>query len=77
MIREIASFPLLEGARGGTPRALDALADVLTRFSRLPFEYPWIQELDLNSVFLFAEGQGLVVGDVRVIAKDNTKERHH
>jgi acyl-CoA synthetase (NDP forming) len=76
MIREIASFPLLKGARGGPQCDLDALGDVLARFSQLPFEYPWIQELDLNPVFLFAEGQGLVVGDVRVIAKDNTKERH-
>ena len=65
MIREIRSLPLLEGARGQAPRDLDTLADVLVTFSQLPFRYPEIAEIDLNPVFLLAEG--LVVGDVRVI----------
>ncbi len=67
MIREIKSFPVLQGVRGQPPRDLDTLADVLVNFSRLPFRYPEIEELDLNPVFLFAEG--LVVGDVRVIRR--------
>ena len=67
MIREIKSFPLLEGVRGQKPRDLDALADVLVSFSQLPFRYPEIGEVDLNPVFLFSKG--LVVGDVRVIRK--------
>ena len=67
MIREIRSLPLLEGARGQEPRDLDALADVMVKFSRLPFRYPEIAEIDLNPVFLFVEG--LVVGDVRVICE--------
>jgi len=65
MIREVKSFPLLKGVRGQEPRDLDALADVLVNFSRLPFCYPEIGEVDLNPVFLFSKG--LVVGDVRVI----------
>jgi acetyltransferase len=65
MIREIKSFPLLAGARGREPCDLDALADVLVRFSQLPFRYPDIAEIDLNPVFLSSEG--LVVGDVRII----------
>ncbi len=67
MIRELKSFPLLEGVRGQKPRDLDALADVLANFSQLPFRYPEIGEVDLNPVFLFSKG--LVVGDVRVIRK--------
>ncbi len=67
MVREITSFPLLEGVRGEPRRDLDALADVLVRFSQLPFQYPGVQEVDLNPVFLFREGEGLLVGDVRVI----------
>ena len=65
MIRELKSFPLLKGLRGQAGRDLDTLADVLSRFSQLPFRYPEINEVDLNPVFLFADG--LVVGDVRVI----------
>jgi acetyltransferase len=71
MIREIASYPLLEGVRGEPRRDLDALADVLVRFSRLPFQYPDLQELDLNPVFVFKEGEGVLVGDVRVITNSS------
>jgi acetyltransferase len=67
MVREITSYPLLEGVRGEPRRDLDALTDVLVRFSRLPFQYPELQELDLNPVFVFREGEGVLVGDVRVI----------
>jgi acyl-CoA synthetase (NDP forming) len=66
MIREIRSFPILEGIRGQAPRDLDALAAALVDFSRLPFRYPEIAEIDLNPVFVFS--RGLVVGDVRVIS---------
>jgi len=75
MIREIEALPLLEGVRGQARRDLDALADVLVRFSELPLGYPDLGEVDLNPVFLFAEGKGLVVGDVRVILKHRAKER--
>jgi acetyltransferase len=67
MIREIRSFPILGGIRGQAPRDLDALAETLVNFSRLPFRYPEIAEIDLNPVFVFSTG--LVAGDVRVIAK--------
>ena len=73
MIREIKSFPLLEGIRGQKPRDLDTLADVLVRFSQLPFRYPEIGEVDLNPVFLFSDG--LVVGDVRVIKRVSESAR--
>ena len=65
MIREIKSFPLLDGARGQTPCDLDALADLLVRVSRFSFWYPEISELDLNPVLLLHDG--LIVADVRVI----------
>jgi acetyltransferase len=73
MIREIESLPLLEGVRGESPRDLDALADTLVTFSQLPFRYPAIDEVDLNPVFLFAQGCGLVAGDVRVIGRADTE----
>ncbi len=66
MVRELKSFPILSGARGQAPRDLAALADLIVRFSQLPFLYPEITEIDLNPVFLLA--QGLLIGDVRVIS---------
>ena len=77
MMGELTSLPLLEGVRGEAPRDLDALADVLVRFSQLPFQYPTIQELDLNPVFLFREGEGLLVGDVRVITDGGRGDTRH
>ncbi|MBN1873083.1 MAG: acetate--CoA ligase family protein, partial [Anaerolineae bacterium] len=68
MIREIQSFPLLAGIRGQPPRDLDALAEVLVTFSQLPFRYPQIGELDLNPVFVL--NKGVLVGDVRVIQRN-------
>ena len=41
---------------------------MLVNFSRLPFRYPEIAEVDLNPVFVLPKG--LVVGDVRVIRKE-------
>ncbi len=67
MISEIRGLPLLQGARGGRPGDLEALADVLVALSQLPFRYPEVGEIDLNPVFLFSEG--LVVGDVRVLRR--------
>jgi acetyltransferase len=75
MIREIDSFPLLEGIRGEPPRDLDALADALVTFSQLPIRYPAINEVDLNPVFLFAQGGGLLAADVRMIAKDTLSDK--
>lgn len=72
MIREINSFPLLKGVRGEKSCDLGALADLLVSFSLLPFLYPDIDEIDLNPVFLFSKG--LVVGDVRVIRKEQVHQ---
>jgi acyl-CoA synthetase (NDP forming) len=73
MIRELRSFPLLQGMRGQSSCDLDALVDLLERVCQLPPLYPELAELDLNPVFLFSDG--LVVGDVRVIFDGETKER--
>jgi acetyltransferase len=69
MIREIRSFPVLEGIRGQPPCDLEALAETLVKVSWLPFQYPEIAEIDLNPIFLFSKG--LVVGDVRVIRRES------
>jgi acetate---CoA ligase (ADP-forming) len=71
MIRELRAYPILTGFRGERPRDLEALANVLVTLSRLPFAYPEVSEIDLNPVFLLT--RGLVVGDVRVIRKEQTK----
>lgn len=68
MIEDVKAYPLLKGARGQEASDLDALADLLVKFSYLPFHYPEVGEVDLNPVFLFTDGA--VVGDVRVLHRD-------
>jgi acyl-CoA synthetase (NDP forming) len=65
MIRSIRTYPILKGIRGQEPADLDALADAIVNFSRLPFLYPDLEEADLNPVFVFPKG--VLVGDVRLV----------
>jgi len=65
MIRSIRTYPILKGIRGQEPADLDALAEAIVNFSKLPFLYPEIEEADLNPVFVFPKG--IFVGDVRLV----------
>ncbi|MGI6684197.1 MAG: acetate--CoA ligase family protein [Bacillota bacterium] len=67
MIRSIRTYPILKGIRGQEPADLDALAEAIVNFSKLPFLYPNIEEADLNPVFVFPKG--VLVGDVRLVLR--------
>jgi len=67
MLRELKSFPLLQGVRAQAGSDLDALAELITRVSELPFLFPQLSELDINPVFLLA--QGVLIGDMRVVLR--------
>ncbi len=68
MMRSIKSYPLLEGARGESPRDIEALAEMMTRLSQLGTDIPWIDELDLNPVLVYEKGKGAIVVDARIKA---------
>ena len=67
MIRAIRGYGLLAGQRGEAPYDVAAVADLLVKFSQLPFSYPDVGEIDLNPVFVLHSGA--LVGDVRVIRR--------
>ena len=67
MIRSIKGYPLLEGTRGEKCVDVEALADILIRFSRLVQDFPEIDEFDLNPVLAF-ENRAVVV-DARLKTK--------
>ncbi len=71
MICGLKGYPILAGSRGQKPSDLNALAHVISSFSKLPFEYPQINEVDLNPVFV--NENGVLVADVRVILKEQPK----
>ena len=67
MIKEIKMYPLLRGVRGEAPSDTEALAEMISQFSLLPFFYPDIHEADLNPVFLYEKGA--CAADVRILGK--------
>ncbi|GAG65291.1 unnamed protein product, partial [marine sediment metagenome] len=65
MISELGINKLLSGFRGKPKLDREALAELVSKASVLPLEYPSIKELDLNPVFVTEKG--LFIGDVRII----------
>ena len=65
MIHAIHGIKVLQGYRGKVSCDFAALAELLVKFSELPFKYTHLTEIDLNPVFVFEKG--LMVGDVRII----------
>ena len=66
MLRELTTFPLLDGYRGGVKMDAAAIEDVLLRVSALVEDHPSMAELDLNP--LMALPRGAVVVDARIRA---------
>jgi acetyltransferase len=65
MMEQTKIWGALQGVRGRASVDVDALADVLVRFSQLVVEQPWIKELDINP--LLASPEQLVALDARVV----------
>jgi acetyltransferase len=66
-------FKALQGVRGRNPVALDALEELLVRFSQLIVEQRWIKEIDINP--LLASPDRLVALDARIVVyPESTKK---
>lgn len=65
MIKSITAYPLLAGVRGSKPKNLRALAKTMAEFSKLPYLYPDIEEVDLNPVMVYENG--VTIADARII----------
>lgn len=66
MIREIRSFPLLQGVRGERPADINTLADNIIRLSQLVTDFPEILEMDINPLVVFPDGGGTMAIDARL-----------
>ncbi len=69
MIREIRSYPLLQGVRGAKKRDIDSISDAILRVSQLVTDNPEIVELDINPLLVQAEGEGAIAVDARISIK--------
>ncbi len=69
MIQSIKGYPILKGTRGEKPVDIDAVVDMLIRLSQLGTDFPQLDEMDLNPVFVFPKGKGAAVVDARIKLK--------
>lgn len=69
MIESIRSFALLKGVRGEPPSDLKAVEECLLRLSQLVTEQAWINEIDMNPVMVYREGNGALVADIRILIR--------
>ncbi|MBM4294767.1 MAG: CoA-binding protein [Deltaproteobacteria bacterium] len=70
MIRDLKGYPALAGYRGQPPADLEAAAQCLERLSQLVLDFPDFQEMDLNPLVIFNEGQGAAVLDARIFLRE-------
>lgn len=71
MIRELRAFPILDGARGRPKADIAALADAIARVSALAMDLcDELVELDINPMFVFADGSGVKAGDALIRTGD-------
>jgi len=64
MVRELRTFPLLDGFRGAPRCDVAAVEDVLTRLAALAEAHPQVAEIECNP--LLVSPQGAVAVDARV-----------
>jgi acetyltransferase len=70
MINEIRGVPILDGARGESPRDRDALRGLLACYAAMIADLSdEISETDANPVLVYEVGKGLKVVDARIILK--------
>jgi len=69
MIDELRGAAIFRGARGLRPSDIDAVVDVLLRFSQLVCDLPEVGEIDINPLRVFQEKEGCLALDVRMILK--------
>ncbi|MHC4716556.1 MAG: acetate--CoA ligase family protein [Planctomycetota bacterium] len=66
MVREIRTFRVLAGARGGVAADVGRIEQCLLRLSQLIVDFPRIVELDVNPLIVGAPEVGAAVADVRI-----------
>jgi acetyltransferase len=67
MLGRLKSLPLLQGWRGAVPGDVDALKDVMLRFSAMITDLPQLETIEINPLMILPEGRGCVAVDARAL----------
>jgi acetyltransferase len=70
MVREIKSYPLLEGVRGEVKVDIDFIVESIQRLAQLVTDTELIAELDMNPVIVHPERDECRVVDARIRVRD-------
>lgn len=73
MLDSVSAAEVLRGVRGQAGVDRNALADIISKVSRLVGDFPEIREVDLNPVFATSKGARAV--DVRIVIGDKPQAR--
>lgn len=76
MIARLKTAPILAGARGQDAADVEALAKLVERISELASSEPNVDQLDLNPVFVYAQGEGVVAVDALIAAGTSANGGH-
>ncbi|MBC7128852.1 MAG: acetate--CoA ligase family protein [Thermoplasmatales archaeon] len=67
MIKEIESYPLLEGVRGEKRKDIESVVDAIYKIGMLVTKFDEIQELDINPLMVYEKGVKVI--DARISIK--------
>lgn len=66
MLERLNGLPLLKGWRGKSPSDMGAIEEVLLRFSALVDDFPEIEQVEINPLVVYGQGQGCLALDARI-----------
>jgi acyl-CoA synthetase (NDP forming) len=67
LIRELQGWPILAGSRGYQGADIEALSDVIVKFSHLAYsQRDRIVALDINPLMVYPEGKGVLAVDTLI-----------
>jgi acetyltransferase len=69
MVKETKASNLLNGWRGGIVYDLEAIYDAILRLSKLAEDFPQINEIEINPLRVYPQGEGALALDCRMILK--------
>jgi acetate---CoA ligase (ADP-forming) len=69
-ILALKSADLLKGARGSEPADIKALSKVVAKVGQLMNSVPEIEEVDINPVIVYPEGQGVLALDALIVTSE-------
>lgn len=58
MIESTKAYKLLSGVREEKPSDIESIIECLQRLSQLVIDFPEIQEIDINPLLVFQQGNG-------------------